>query len=468
MSQLNSGKETPMRRIILIVAVIAAFSLGFLLRGGGGDKAASGPRPGDNAQTTEAALWTCSMHPQIKLPSPGKCPICFMDLIPLDSGEVGEPGPRTLQMSTAAAALAEIRTSPVVRHNTATLLSLIGRIAYDETLQKTISSWIPGRIDTLFVDFTGDRVEKGEPLVSLYSPELYSGQAELLSSIEAAAGLRNSPDPVLRRTATATVASARRRLKLWGLQDEQIAAIERRGNPIDHIRVRSPLSGVVVHKQAMEGRYVQTGAPLYTVADLSRVWLTIDAYEADLPWLRLGQTVDFTVAALPGRTFSGRIIFIDPVLNLRTRTAEVRVEVPNRDGDLKPGLYADAVVSATLDSKGLPAGAGAEPLVIPATAPLITGKRAVVYVRKPGTDKPTFEGREVVLGPRADDVYIVLSGLSEGEDVVTNGAFKIDSALQIQAGPSMMSPGGGPPPDHHHGDAPDDATATRTGGDHRD
>jgi len=225
---------------------------------------------------------------------------------------------------------------------------------------------------------------------------------------------------------------------------------------------------VVVHKQAMEGRYVQTGAPLYTVADLSRVWLTIDAYEADLPWLRLGQTVDFTVAALPGRTFSGRIIFIDPVLNLRTRTAEVRVEVPNRDGDLKPGLYADAVVSATLDSKGLPAGAGAEPLVIPATAPLITGKRAVVYVRKPGTDKPTFEGREVVLGPRADDVYIVLSGLSEGEDVVTNGAFKIDSALQIQAKPSMMSPGGGPPPDHHHGDAPDDATATRTGSDHRD
>ncbi len=452
-----------MRRVIIIIGVIAAFGLGFLLRGGGGS-ATPDLEPGRHA-TAEPTIWTCSMHPQIKLPKPGKCPICFMDLIPLASSQDEELGPRTLKLSKSAAALADIRTTEVVRGSARTDLALIGRIGYDETLQRTISSWIAGRIDTLFVDFTGDVVKRGEPLVSVYSPALYSAQTELLSSLEAAQQLAASSDPLLRRSATATVASARQRLKLWGLEDRQIAAIEQRGTPADHIRIPSPVAGVVVHKQAIEGKYVQTGAPLYTVADLSRVWLIIDAYESDLPWLRLGQDVDFTVSSLPGRTFNGKIVFIDPVLDSRTRTAEVRVEVPNPDGGLKPGLFADATVSARLDAMGKPTGTlDTEPLVIPASAPLITGKRAVVYVKEPDTEKPTFSGREVVLGPRADDKYIVLSGLREGEMVVTHGAFKLDSALQIQAKPSMMSPGGGPPPAHNHGamSSMDDKQAAKT------
>ncbi len=440
-----------MRRVLIVIAVLAALGLGFLLRGERGPKAGSDSRVEPAPQ--EATIWTCSMHPQIKLPHPGKCPICFMDLIPLDQHSHEELGPRTLQLSAAAAALADIRTSPVVRRFAQAELALIGRLDYDETLQRTITAWVPGRIDTLFVNFTGDLVTVGEPLVSLYSPELYSAQTELLSSIEAATSLASSTEPLLRRTAAATVQSSRKRLKLWGLSPDQIAAIETRGTAADHIRIPSPLAGVVVHKNATEGQYVKTGAPLYTVADLSRLWLIIDAYESDLPWLRVGQTVDFTVSALPGQSLSGKIVFIDPILNSRTRTAAVRVEVPNPDGSLKPGLFATVRVSSTLDDLGKPAtGGAAEPLVIPATAPLITGRRAVVYVRDADQEKPTFTGREVVLGPRTKDAYIVLSGLSEGELVVTNGAFKIDSALQIQAKPSMMSPEGGAAPDNTKAD----------------
>ena len=257
--------------------------------------------------------------------------------------------------------------------------------------------------------------------------------------------MSRSESKLLRETSAATIVSARRRLGLWGLSEAQIAAVERRGQASDHIAIPSPLGGVVVHKDAMEGMFVQTGTRLYTVADLSRVWIDMDAYERDLAWLRHGQDIRFTVEALPGESFEGSVIFIDPVLDTRKRTVRVRLAADNADGRLKPGMFVNAVVSATLDP-------GDEALVIPASAPLITGKRAVVYVQLPDRDKPAFEGRVVELGPRAGDSYVVAAGLSEGEMVVVKGNFKIDSALQIQAKPSMMNPdGGGAPPAHHHG-----------------
>jgi Cu(I)/Ag(I) efflux system membrane fusion protein len=237
---------------------------------------------------------------------------------------------------------------------------------------------------------------------------------------------------------------------------------------------------------ATEGMYVNTGTPIYTVADLSQVWVRLDAYESDLPWIRYGQTLTFSTEAYPGEVFKGWISFIAPMLDPRTRTVKVRVNVPNPDGRLKPEMFVHALVTSqiaqggkvmdpnmagewicpmhpsvvkdekgtcdicgmdlvTTESLGYVAAeaAGPLPLVIPATAPLITGKRAVVYVKQPDTELPMFEGREVVLGPRAGDYYVVVSGLSEGELVVTHGNFKIDSALQIQAKPSMMNPEGG-------------------------
>jgi Cu(I)/Ag(I) efflux system membrane fusion protein len=258
------------------------------------------------------------------------------------------------------------------------------------------------------------------------------------------------------------------------------------------------MSGIVIHKNGFEGLYVNTGTRIYTIADLSRVWVRLDAYESDLVWIRYGQEVEFTTEAYPGDVFTGKIAFIDPVLNAKTRTVKVRVNVSNPDGKLKPEMFVRAVVRAKVASGGKvmdavlagkwvcpmhpdvvedepgfcsvcemplvrpeslgyvtvdPAGMSA-PLVVPVSAPLITGTRAVVYVAVPGKES-VYEGREVVLGPRAGDYYLVRDGLEEGEMVVGNGTFKIDSALQILAKPSMMSPeGGAPPPGHDHGAMP--------------
>ncbi len=451
-----------MRRILFAGAIIAAFALGLLLRGGGEPPSRNQAHAEQDhaigmTGTTETT-WTCSMHPQIKLPKSGQCPICFMDLIPLDVGGDDDLGPNTLVLSEAAAALAEIQTAVVERRRAEARVRLIGKIDFDETRSKSIAAWVPGRIDTLFVDFTGTEVERGDRLVSLYSPELYAAQTELLNAIQANRDLQAGGDPVMRRTAEATVTAARERLRLWGLDPSRIQQIEKTGQARRHMDITSPLGGVVIHKNAVEGMYVKTGTPIYTVADLSRVWVTLDAYESDLVWLKEGQDIDFTVEAVPGRRFQGTIIFIDPVLNKRTRTTMVRLNVDNGQRLLKPGMFVNATVAAEVvleQESHRMADPESLPLVIPASAPLITGKRAVVYVRVPGSEKPAFEGREVVLGPRAGDFYIVLSGLAEGELVVTKGNFKIDSALQIQAKPSMMNPtGGGPASVHNHGGSP--------------
>jgi len=445
-------------KVLIASLIVVAFLLGLLVRGDGNEQRmemthveAGHTEPGPQDET----IWTCSMHPQIKLPKPGKCPICFMDLIPLEDNSETDLGPRTLSLSKAAVALAEIQTSPVERQTVTAEVRLLGKVNYDETRYRTISAWVPGRIDTLFVDYTGTAVSKGDRLVSLYSPELYATQAELFNALQGERELRNSDHEIIRQTATATVASSRERLRLWGLTSNQISTIERRGTPSYHLDIRSPLSGIVVHKNAVEGMYVQTGTRIYTVADLSHVWVTLDAYESDLIWLRVGQTIEFSVEAIPGRKFQGTIVFIDPILNEKTRTVMVRLDVDNSVGLLKPGMFVQATAVVPLDQGGRALSdkvTDEPPLIIPASAALITGKRAVVYVRLPNQEKPTFEGREIVLGPRAGDYYIVESGLQEGELVVAKGNFKLDSALQIQAKPSMMNPdGGGSVPGHDHG-----------------
>ncbi len=412
------------KRMILgigVVVVVAAFGLGHLAgRGTHGDAPVATAVPADAAAT----VWTCSMHPQIKLPHPGKCPICFMDLIPL----VAEPanaglGPRDLVLSPNAAALAEIETTPVRRAAATRNVDLVGKIAADETRTRVLTARVAGRLDRLHVDVTGQVVREGQPLAEIYSPRLFAAHAELIAARQAAD--RGEPG------AAENLASVRERLHLLGLPSAQIDAMET-ASASDHVTLPAPLAGVVVHRAVLEGAYVQEGSPLFTIADLSQVWVELQAYESDLAWLHEGQSADFTVTALPGRTFHGTVVLIDPVLDPTTRTVRVRLNAANPDGSLKPGMLVRGRVMSAL------AGAVSSPLLIPATAPLLTGKRAVVYVRLPG-DEPHFQGREVTLGPRTNDGYVVLSGLREGEQVVTHGAFKIDSALQILARPSMMS-----------------------------
>jgi len=434
-------------KLVLIVAV-AAFLLGLAISGNGDAGTTDAhSKPGhDHAHDTGATIWTCSMHPQIRMNEPGQCPICGMDLIPAADKET-ETGPRELKLSDTARKLAEIETAPIVRKPAIHEVRMVGKVAYDETREKTISAWIGGRIDNMFVDYTGAFVRKGDPLVSLYSPDLYAAQQELLQALKSD---RERGTAVTRKRLVA----ARKKLQLLGLSRDQISRVETTGQLSTHVTIRSPLSGIVIHRGVVEGSYVKTGQPMYRVADLSQVWLELDAYESDIQWVREGQDVRFHVEAYPGRTFDGKVVFVDPILNPKTRTIRVRANVPNEAGLLKPDMFAHAVVEARLDERGevTADGAGpADPLIVPASAPLITGTRAVVYVAV--SDQPgVFEGREIVLGPRADGGYVVLEGLKEGDRVVVKGNFKIDSELQIQAKPSMMyAEGGAPMSGHNHG-----------------
>jgi Cu(I)/Ag(I) efflux system membrane fusion protein len=415
------------RKWFLPGVIVIALMVGYLLGGGGSQRSETEIRQESGEQAIR--FWTCSMHPQIRQPGPGLCPICAMDLIPVYEGHADEAGPRTLTLSETARHLADIRTARAERKSVDLELRLAGKVVVDETRIGYITARMPGRIDRLWVDYTGVRVRKGDPMVNLYSPELLSAQEELLQAA--------------RSRDASTLQVVRKKLRLWGLTEDQMNEILAQAEPSEHITLESPLSGTVLHRHATVGMYVKTGTQIYTIADLSHVWVTLDAYESDLSWIREGSGVTFEAEAFPGEAFKGTVVFLDPVVDPGTRTIRVRVEVPNPEGRLKPEMFVRAILRVRAPEVDGP------PLVIPATAPLITGERALVYIAAAGVEGE-FEGREVTLGPRAGDYYIVEDGLSEGERVVVNGAFKIDSALQILAKSSMMSPDGGAPMTGHH------------------
>jgi membrane fusion protein, copper/silver efflux system len=470
-----------------LVAAVLGLLLGRWLGGTAGhqhdNQVPAADRDEASSLTAANEVWTCSMHPQIQQPDPGQCPICGMDLILADTGDASsDSGPRSMTMSESALGLAEIETQRVERSFPQVSVRLVGEIDYDETRVRSLTARFPARIDELFVNYTGVTVSRGEHLAQIYSPELITAQRELLSAHT------NSPQSEF-------VSLAREKLRLWDLLPEQIDAIVERGTVSDSFELRAPIGGVVMTKKISEGDYVSTGQAMFRIADLSELWLHLEAFESDLAKLRFGQEVRFTVESWPGEEFRGRIAFISPEVDARTRTIPIRVNVPNVDGRLKPGMFARGRIEVKLAGdnrvfapdlagkwispmhpeiiKDGPGGCDicgmdlvpaeslgyvvsetdAPPLIVPSSAVLRTGKRAVVYVKKPNTDSPTFEGREVTLGSNVDDAVIVVDGLSEGEEIVTNGAFKIDSSLQIRAKPSMMNPtGGGPVPGHNHGD----------------
>lgn len=387
--------------------------------------------PDHSAET----IWTCSMHPQIQLPESGQCPICFMDLIEIEKeSEANRQSLRQISFDKRARRLAEVEVQPVVRGRASTEIHMVGKIDYDETRMGTITSWVNGRIDKLFVDYTGSHVSRGQAMVNIYSPELLTAQAELIQALAAYTRTKDSSNSIIKKTSARTLAASREKLRLLGLDDKQLRSIEKLGKPTDHITLTAPLTGIVIKKDVNEGMYVNTGSPIYTVADLDRVWVVLEAYESDLRAISIDQEVNFTVESYPGTAFQGKVAYIDPLVNNKSRTVRVRLNVDNQDAKLKPGMFVRALSSDT--STEDPADA---PLLIPVSAPLLTGKRALVYVQVP--DQPgTYIGREIILGPRQGGFYQVKSGLLEGELLVTRGNFKIDSAIQLQARPSMMNP----------------------------
>jgi Cu(I)/Ag(I) efflux system membrane fusion protein len=326
-------------------------------------------------------------------------------------------------MSESSRALADIQTTLVKEESPEVAIRLVGKLGYDETLEKSLTARFPARIDELFVNFTGAQVRAGDPLAKVYSPELRTAQRELLNAYRA------DPESIY------TVA-ARKKLLLWDLLPEQIDAILEDGEAQDHFTIKAPVGGVVVAKNVSEGDYLKAGEVLFRIVDLSNMWAELDAYESDLAWLQVGQSAALSLKAFPGEIVEGDVAFIEPEINALTRTVPVRVNVPNSEARLKPGMFVQAVVTGFNESSDVPT-------LVPSTAVLRTGQRAVVYVEKPDADRPTYEGREIELGVRAGDSYVVTSGLEGGERVVTNGAFKIDSALQIKAKPSMMNPDAG-------------------------
>ncbi|MGD8859236.1 MAG: efflux RND transporter periplasmic adaptor subunit [Myxococcales bacterium] len=413
---------------LLVLVGAVAFAVG---RGAPAEPPAQVGAAGET-QEEEPTVWTCSMHPQIRMSEPGQCPICGMDLIPAEDMPRDEGDDARISLSQRARALAEIRTAEVSRSSTRGELELLGHVDYDETRMRTVTAWTAGRIDRLRVRVTGARIGRGQVIASLYSPEVYTAFSDLVTAARQARELSNTGLHGSGELAEHALSAAREKLRLLGVPDAQIERVEQSAMVPRHVDIRSPFAGTVLQRMVEEGQYVRAGSPLFQIADLSQVWVQIEAYETDLPYLKEGQTVTVEVQSLPDRAFTGRVAFIDPVVDEQQRTARVRVEVENPDGELRPGMFAEATVQA---ESGLQ-----DSLTIPASAPLFTGRRSVVYVEVPGTERPTYEARTVQLGTRAGPVYPVLSGLHEGDRVVVQGAFVIDADLQLQGGKSMMSP----------------------------
>ena len=383
----------------------------------------------------ENGIWTCSMHPQIQKETPGKCPICGMNLVPVDMDmdmETYETNPNEVAMSDEAMVLAEIQTYTVRKERPEKELRLLGKVKADERLTYSQTAHLPGRIEKLYINFTGEKVYKGQKLASIYSPELVTAQKELLEVLK-----DENTHPVL-------VEAAKEKLRQWKLTKDQIIALEKSGKVKQEMDILSNYNGYVMKRLISEGDHVMEGTTLFEVIDLSDVWVLFEAYENDIPWVKLGDQIKIDLKSLPGKVFEGKVAFIDPFINPQTRVAYVRIELDNSKGLFKPGMFANGVMKSKLKN-------AEDVILVPKSAVLWTGKRAVVYVKIPNRKHNTFIYREVVLGTEAGDYYIISSGLTNGEVVATNGVFKIDASAQLAGKKSMMNPDGGPKMTGHEG-----------------
>ena len=409
-----------MKKNILYIglAVIGGLLAGYLIFGNNSNKGLAEEH--DHSQEMESGeIWTCSMHPQIMQPEPGDCPICGMDLIPAESGADGLAMDQ-FKMTKNAMALADIRTTTVGSGTSGdNTIKLSGTIVENEKAIATQAAYFEGRIEKLFVNFEGEEVRSGQQLATIYSPELVSAQQELIT----AASLKES-QPALYQ-------AVRNKLKLWKLSEKQIQQMEESGQVLEYFPIYANVSGTVSMIMVKEGDYVKQGQPLFKLANLSSVWAVFDAYENQVSLLKKGQKINIVTNAYPNNILGARIVFIDPILNATRRTVEVRAELENINGQLKPGMFVKGTVQLISSKKD-------NTIIIPESAVLWTGERSVVYIRT-NPNEPVFEMREVALGDMLNEGYIVLNGLQNGDDIVTNGTFTVDAAAQLKGKKSMMN-----------------------------
>jgi Cu(I)/Ag(I) efflux system membrane fusion protein len=384
--------------------------------------------------------YTCSMHPSVKVSveeyekGSTSCPICNMDLIPVnkekESTHEGKIPP--IRLTPQEEALIGVETVEVRPRSLTKEINTVGKMDYDERKFAHVTAWVSGRIDQLFIDFSGVEVKKGDPLAMLYSPDLVSTQQEYLLALQTLEKLKGSQLSEIARDAESLVDSTKKRLLLWGIPEREIERLEREKKPSIHMTIYSPISGTVIKKPALAGQYVKEGSHLYTVADLSNLWMFADIYEYEMSWVKLGQEVEVVFPAYPGEVFSGKITFVDPVLHPQTRSVKIRADFPNLEGKLRPEMFANVKIKVPLTKEVFPGMAESSKdngvLAIPVNALLDTGKRKLVYVSE---GNGNYKQREVEIGPRAGAYYPIVAGLSEGENVVTRANFLIDSQTQL-------------------------------------
>ena len=359
---------------------------------------------------SDIAYYTCPMHPSVEESAPGKCPICGMDLTPVTKTDLRDG---TVVVDEVRRQQIGVRTAPAEVRPLVLKVRAVGKVQYDETRLSDVNLRMSGWVERLLVDETGQRVKKGQTLFTLYSPELYAAQVELLTALRQ------------REDGSASVFSglanaSKQRLRLLGMSDAQIRRLVQRGKPWEHMPITAPSSGYVIEKAVVEGAYVEAGTQVYRIADLSRVWIDADVYEADLPYLKVGEPVRVQLPYAQNKSFEGHLDYIYPTLNDKTRTARARIVLPNEDLELKPDMYANVVLDVDLGER----------LSVPDSAVVYTGPRRLVFV-------DLGEGRlrpaKVKLGVHAGGYYEIIDGLKEGDLVVTSGNFLIAAESRIRS-----------------------------------
>jgi len=365
--------------------------------------------------------WASPMDPTYIRDEPGKSPM-GMDLVPVyeEEGEEKEAAsviridPVTVQ--NMGVRLARVQRKPLVKD-----IRTYGTVTYDERKIYTVNTKFNGWIEKLYVDFVGDKVKKGQPLFDIYSPELVTAQQEYLLALQQCGSLCKSPYPSIREGAKRLIEASRTRLRYWDLTDEQINAIERTGKIRKTLTIYSPASGVVTQKDAFKGHYVKTGEHQYVIADLSNIWVDVDIYEYELPWVRQGMSAEMDLSYIPGKRFKGKVLYVYPFLEEKTRTAKLRLEFENPVYQLKPGMYANVYLKSVIAKSSL---------VIPQEAVIDSGVRKVVFIY---LGKGKFQPRDVKIGVEGNEnEFQVLKGLHEGEEIVVSAQFMLDSESRLR------------------------------------
>ena len=392
------------------------------------ESASLGPPAG--AKAPQKVMYHCPMHPYVISDHPGKCPICGMDLVPFTPEEPGVEGHAAITLSTERRQLIGVQIGTVERKRVSKTIRAAGRVAYDEKTLATVNLKFGGWVEELMVKSVGETVRKGQPLMAIYSPDLLEAQRNYLLARAALASLGKDASADARALAEELARSARDRLQLWDFSGEQLKAIEAKDQPEHDVTIYSKADGMVTARNVTLGAAVEPGRNLFEIADLSTVWVMADVYESDAPLVKPGQEAKVALVSSPSEPLTGVTSYVYPYLNESTRTLTVRVECPNPNGQLKPGMFAAVSIAVDLG----------EQLVVDDDAVLDTGVRQIVFVDK---GKDLLEPREVVVGDRADGLAIIAKGLSEGEKIVTSGNFLVDSESRMKAALGQASASAG-------------------------